>query len=311
MSTGKGGSQVKLKAIGLLSLMLILVVLMLMVNQHNHYMDARLNAVQDYQEAFHGDVFHVLTFVRAHEGQGYMPSLRTLVDAAADTEAKLIYAGQVIHTGIRSQQISETFGDSLEWQAILLQQFDSQEDYAAYLNRPEVDAALAGFAVSYTHGFERSAGLNVLLHQMFLAMRLWRGVTFAPDILPFERSPVAQPVNASAALLQHARDLGRDAILIVNLARNGNAEQQAANASYGSEMLGLMADLRYGPMHLGTTISLEHNHTFDQAMLVYYPGAQYFHDLAGSTWFQGIIGDKQLADTQACITVPITNLLKN
>ncbi|MEM7221165.1 MAG: hypothetical protein AAF515_22585 [Pseudomonadota bacterium] len=280
-----------------------------MINQHSHYMDTRLNVVQDYQEALHGDVFHVLTFVRTQEDQSYMTPLTALVNTAAETEAQLIYAGQVIHTGLRSRQISETFGGTPEWQAILLQQFDSQEAYQSYLNRPKIEAALAQFAVSYTHGFKRSSSINLLLHQMLLAIRFWRAVTFAPNILPFERSSTPQPIDTSHALLQHATDLGKDAILVVNLARNGGAEEQEANASYASEMLGLMADLRYGPMHIGTTVSLEHGHAFDQAMLVYYPGSQYFSDLTSSTWFQGIVGNKQLADTQACITVPITNLL--
>lgn len=301
----------KFKFLGLLSLACVVVVAALMINQHGQYEDARRNAVQDYQVAFHSDVFHVLTFVRAGEDQDFMPPLQSLVDTAAGTEASLIYAGQVIHTGLRSQQISATFGDSVEWQAILLQQFDSRDAYQAYTQRPDIRAALAQFEVSYAHGFKRSASLNMLLHQMFLAMRTWRAVTFAPDILPFERSAQAQPPGASNALLQHAGDLGRDAILIVNLARNGTEEQQAANASYGAQMLGLMADLRYGPMHIGSTVTLEHDHVFDQAILVYYPGSQYFHDLVGSTWFQGIVGDKQLADTQACITVPITNQLIN
>lgn len=297
--------------IAILSILVLVVVLGLMTHQHMSYMDSRLNAVQDYQDAFHGDVFHVLTFVRAMEDQDFMVPLEGLVRAADQTEANLIYAGQVIHTGLRSQQIDDTFGASAEWQAILLQQFDSQEAYQAYAARPEIKTASELFAVTYTHGFERSAALNVLLHQMFLAQRIWRQVTFTPDVLPFQPSTAAdrQIPTASEALLAHANDLGRDAILIVNLARNGSPEQQAANASYASEMLGLMADLRYGPMHIGSTVSLEHDHDFDQAMLVYYPGTRFFNDLSSSTWFQGIIGDKQLADTQACITVPITNLL--
>ena len=301
----------KLK-ISVLALLIFCVVAALMVHQHNHYMAARLDAVQDYQDAFHGDVFHVLTFVRAKEGQDFMVPLGNLVNTAGNTEAKLIYAGQVIHMGLRSQQIIETFGASADWHAIILQQFDDREAYQTYLERPEIQTAAAGFQQTYTHGFRRSATFNILLHQMLLAQRIWRQMTFAPDILPFQRSPAADIEFAAAGspLLQHADGLGRDAILIVNLARDGSPEQQAANSSYASDMLGLMADLRYGPMHIGTTVSLEHGHEFDQAMLVYYPGSRFFSDLSSSTWFQGIIGDKQLADTQACITVPITNLLK-
>ncbi len=300
-----------MKSFGWFALVVFFCVSGLMVHQHYRYAEARLHAVQDYQSAFHGEVFHVLTFVRADEGEDFLTPVRELVGAARDSEAELIYAGQVIHIGLKSQQIVDTFGADAEWHAILLQQFDSQESYQSYLKRPEIQAAKDQFAETYTHGFVRSAAFNIVLHQLLLAQRTWRQITFSQDILPF------QPVDlegrqfpaASPALLQHADGLGRDAILIVNLARNGTEEQQAANAAYGSEMLGLMADLRYGPMHMGTTVSLEHGHRFDQAMLVYYPGSKYFNDLSTSTWFQGIIGDKQLADTQACITVPITNLL--
>ena len=294
-----------------IGLLILLVMFGLMFEQHSHYAQVRVSAVQDYQDAFHGDVFHVLTFVRMQEDQDFMEPLAGLVKAANDTEAKLIYAGQVIHMGLRSRQITETFGADTVWNAVLVQQFDSQAAYQTYVARPQVQAAIHQFSQVYTHGFERSAALNVFLHQLFLAQRIWRRVTFTPDVLPFQPSPAddLQISPASGPLLQHADDLGRDAILIVNLARNGTPEEQAANADYAAEMLGLMADLRYGPMHIGSTVSLEHDHDFDQAMLVYYPGSQYFNDLSTSTWFQSIIGDKQLADTQACITVPITNLL--
>ena len=36
---------------------------------------------------------------------------------------------------------------------------------------------------------------------------------------------------------------------------------------------------------------------------------QYFADMIRSSFFQGIIGDKQLADTQATVTVPILSRL--
>ena len=294
-----------------IGLVVLVIVLGLMISQHKHYMDARLNAVQDYQEAFHGDVFHVLTFVRAGENQAFMEPLANLVQVAQDTEGTLIYAGQVIQMALKSQQISETFGESLDWQAILVQQFDDQDAYRTYLERPTITDALAQFEVTYTHGFERPATLNVLLPQMLLARKLWRQLTFSPDILPFQPSPDLdrESQDASLAVQQQAKKLGKDAILIVNLIRQGSADEQAANAAYSAAMLDLMADVGYGPLHMATTVSLEHDHQFDDAMLVYYPGSEYFSKMYASTWFQGIRGDKQLADTQACMTVPITNLL--
>ncbi len=301
-------SESKLRRIGLYVLVPVLLLLGLMINQHNYYMDTRLEAVQDYQVAFHGDALHVLTFVRAVDGENFLEPLRNLVRAAHETEGTLIYGGQVIYMGLRSAQIDETFGGPVDWHAVLLQQFDSQAAYQEYLRRPEIMESLGQFELTYTHGLKRSAGLNLLFPQLFLAMRIWRQVTFASDVLPFEPSSTKNEALA-AAMAEHADGLGRDAILIVNLTRNGTAEQQAANGDYGLAMLGLMADLRYGILHLGTSVTLEHGHEFDQAILVYYPGSRYFGDLNGSTWFQSIIGDKQLADTQAIITVPVTNLL--
>ena len=124
-----------------IGLITLLTLITLMVNQHIRYSDARFNAVKDYQDAFHGDVFHVLTFVRAANGQDFMAPLIEWVVAAKGTEGQLIYAGQVIHVGIESRQITDTFGDSAQWQAILLQQFDSQEAYETYLERPEIRRA--------------------------------------------------------------------------------------------------------------------------------------------------------------------------
>jgi hypothetical protein len=43
--------------------------------------------------------------------------------------------------------------------------------------------------------------------------------------------------------------------------------------------------------------------------IVYCPGVQFFADMLRSEFFQGIIGGKQLGDTQAVITVPILDLL--
>ena len=297
-------------SVSVFGLGILVVVLGLVISQYKHYGDVRLNAVQDYQEAFHGEVFHVLTFVRADEDQDFMAPLASLVQAAQNTEGTLIYAGQVVQMALRSRQISETFGASVDWHAILVQQFDDQDAYSAYLSRPEITDALAQFDVTSTHGINRSAIQNILLHQLLLAKKVWRQVTFSPDILPFQPSPdLDVSTDESLALKQQAKELGRDALLVVNLSQQGTAEEQVANASYSSAMLGLMADVGYGPIHMATTVSLEHDHQFDNAMLVYYPGSEYFRGLSGSTWFQGIRGNKQLADTQACITVPITNLL--
>jgi hypothetical protein len=62
-------------------------------------------------------------------------------------------------------------------------------------------------------------------------------------------------------------------------------------------------------MHIGRAVRVEADHDFDAVAIVYYPGVQFFADMLRSEFFQGIIGGKQLGDTQATITVPILDLL--
>jgi len=62
-------------------------------------------------------------------------------------------------------------------------------------------------------------------------------------------------------------------------------------------------------MHMGAAVQVEKNYDFDHVMIVYYPGVQFFADMMTSEYYQAIFGDKQLADTQAIITVPILDRL--
>ncbi|GEM_PF-6103864 len=48
---------------------------------------------------------------------------------------------------------------------------------------------------------------------------------------------------------------------------------------------------------------------FESIMLVYYPGVRFFSMLLQSEFFQNIIGDRQLGDYQATVTVPVLDKL--
>ncbi len=74
-------------------------------------------------------------------------------------------------------------------------------------------------------------------------------------------------------------------------------------------MLDLMAERGYGPMHIGKTIHLEAGFDFDRVAIVYYPGVDYFADLVSSAFYQRIFSNKQLGDSQAVITAPLTTLV--
>jgi len=70
-------------------------------------------------------------------------------------------------------------------------------------------------------------------------------------------------------------------------------------------LLAAMAETGNGPIHLGRAVTLEGDADFDNVILVYYPGVEYFSELVQSKFFTGIVGGKQLGDTQSTITVPL------
>ena len=101
------------------------------------------------------------------------------------------------------------------------------------------------------------------------------------------------------------RAYGKDACVVLNFMKSGSAEQRDANSGYGNEMMGLMAELGMGPMHMGKAVTLEGDAEFDQVAIVYYPGRRFFGDMILSEYYQQIYRDKQLNDSQAVITAPI------
>jgi hypothetical protein len=70
-------------------------------------------------------------------------------------------------------------------------------------------------------------------------------------------------------------------------------------------MFGLMAEMGNGPMHIGAAVTLEGQADFDNVVIVYYPGVEYFAELIQSEFFTGIVGGKQLGDTLSSPTVPL------
>ena len=109
--------------------------------------------------------------------------------------------------------------------------------------------------------------------------------------------------------LLELKDVNDQAVLVFNLVLHGDRQQQEANRSYGGKMLARMAALAHGPMHLGSGVTVEGKARFEEIVIVYYPGVDYFTQMVRSQFFQTIVGDKQLGDTMAVPTVPILNQL--
>ncbi|MEM9315268.1 MAG: hypothetical protein AAGA95_11620, partial [Pseudomonadota bacterium] len=216
---------------------LLVAVLATMFWQHSRYGDIRREFAQDRQSALHGESLHILTYLTAPADLDLLAPLRALRSAAEGEGAgTLIYAGKVVRNHRESTQASDALGRHVEWDAILLQQFDSREAYSRYLQDDDVRAALSVFPDRFAHGMHRSAVQNLLLPQLLLVRKLQRRVTFAPSIVPFEAvSGIkdAESADAARSLFSAADGSGEKAIVVVNLMLEGDVAQCARNAEYG------------------------------------------------------------------------------
>jgi hypothetical protein len=277
--------------------------------QHVRYLRARRDAAADRQALFHpASAFHVATYLDLAPEQPLLPAVRGFVDASEEAGGQVVYAGKTAGIALESSQVRPR-----SWDAIVLVQFPSRDAYAAAAATPGYARAREAFADSYAHGMRRSPWLNLGLPVALLGVRIRDVVQGRGSRLPLE--PAAEVGSEPAerrerrarvvrGLLDN-REYGQRAVVVLNLVRRGNAEQQAANAAYGAEMLGLMAEVGNGPLHVGDAVTVEGDALFDNMLLVYYPGVEYFAELLQSAFFAEIQGDKQLADTLAVPSVPL------
>ena len=287
----------------------LLVVISAMTWQHLRYLNKRRAVLQDHQSLLYPqEAFHALTFLRTKPREDLLTAVRAFRDETQSLGgAKWVYAGKSIVTANASSQIGP-----VDWNAVILAQYPSREAYDEAAASERYRGALAAFAQTYTQGFKRPAAVNLLIHQFLLAKRARQLITFAPPLFPLKQDEtVAATPEAEEGVrrLLAEKEFGAEGMVIVNLQKHGNAEQRASDGAYGNRMMDGMAEGGYGPMHLGPAVRVEADHDFDQVVLVYYPGVEFFADLARSTFFQSIIGGKSLGDTQTNLTVPILERL--
>ena len=256
------------------------------------------------------DSFHVMTFLEVAEGQDVIEAVRKLrQQLEASGSARMIYAGQAAFT-IASTQLGPR-----SWNAVVLVQYPSRERYDEAAGSARYRDALAAFEQTYSHGMRRPWLSNLFVHQMLLVLSVVDIVTGHLQLSPLVALPNSEMSTEQAGVADRVADLLRlrsvndEALVVFNLLKPGTAEQRAADATYGRKMMTRMARLGHGPMHIGEAVTIEGDASFEQAVVVYYPGASYFAELLGSRFFLGIIGDKQLGDTQAVPTVPILSRL--
>jgi hypothetical protein len=221
----------------------------------------------------------------------------------------VVYAGQAALVPLESSQL----GPAL-WNAVLLTSYSSREVFERIARDAKTRDALASFSGNYTHGMKRPALANLLFPQALLGLRIVDIVSGNWTVAEFEPMPIANE-DGVAALKGRTEKLLRlgavndEAVVIFNLVLRGDEKQREANRSYGRQMITRMAALAHGPMHFASAVTVEGDARFEEVIIVYYPGVQYFARMVGSRFFQGIVGGKQLGDTLAVPTVPILDKL--
>ena len=289
--------------------LVVLLVAGAMAWQHMRHLSARRGAMQDQQPILYGgDSFHVVSCLEAGEGADLAAELRALRAGAEAAGGRWVYVGEVVVNAGESTQIGP-----VRWDAVVLAQYPSREAYERFASGPEAKELLGRFSRVYEQGFRRAVAANLLFPQVMLGRRVAQIVRREPSKFPFVPMEGELPFAEAGRVAAELRALGevseRNAVVVLNLLKHGSAEERAADQEYGRRLLGSMAEGGYGPVHLGAAEAVEGSHDFDDIVLVYYPSGSFFADMITSEFFQGIVGGKQLGDTQSTVTVPMLDRL--
>lgn len=285
----------------------LLVTAITVVRQHFHYLGVRRNLTQDRQAVLYtGNPFHLVTFLELRAGDDLLETLRRFKTATeGDEGATWIYAGQVATNGMGSAQLGD-----VNWSAVVFTQYASRSHYDDAAASTRYRDALAAFQRHYSHGARRSAFDNLLLPQRMLQRRIAVALSGPDSPRPFEPATTVREHHLEMiADLRGSENPSAQPAVVVNLQKVGSPEQQAADARYAAPMTAIMARGGFGPTHAAAAEAVEGSHDFDSILFVVYPSLEFFADMIGSSFYQGIYHDKQLGDTQATVTAPILDRL--
>ena len=287
----------------------VVVALVAVLLQEWRYLRIRRDLAGDQQSLFHSSsVFHVVSLLKLAPGQELLDGVRDYVNSVEKNGAQVVYAGKTVINGRTSSQLPPD-----DWEAFIVTQYPSREAWDKASTSAEYRDLKARFANVYSLGMQRNAALNLALPAFLLGQRVSDFVRRTPPRYPFETSPFLSlaPPEARAQLkvfddaIQANLEYGRKGMVIVNFAKGGTSEQRKANDGYGNEMFNLFAEVGGGPTHMGKAVTLEGDADFDQVIIVYYPGVEFFGEMIRSTFYTGIFGGKQLGDDLSSLTVPI------
>ena len=287
---------------------LFAIALVAIAAQQYRYAKLRDDFVADRQAIFHSSsVFHVVTLLKLSAEQELLSAVGSFADASEDAGGHVVYAGKVFQSGSSTQVPYE------DWDAFVLVQYPSQDAYETVAADPAYRQERGHFASSYVHGMQRSAAFNLFIPIVLLYKRVMDYATFTPNRYPFERVALqddlpAEVRNQRALMLERLaenREYGRDAVVILNFHKEGDPSERESMGNYGDAMFDLMAESGNGPVHLGSGVTVEGDPSFDNVVIVYYPGVDYLAELVQSKYFIGIVGGKRLGDAMGMLSVPL------
>ncbi len=287
----------------------VAIVLVAVVVQELRYLSIRRNLAGDRQSLFHsGSVFHVVSLLKLGPGQELLSGVRDFVESVEQDGAQVVYAGKTVINGRTSSQLPPD-----DWEAFVVTQYPNRAAWDKAAASVQYRDLSARFASIYSLGMKRSAALNLVIPAALLRQRIAQIVRREPRRYPFKPSPLLSqappearaPLKVFEEVIQANLEYGREGMVIVNFAKGGTREQRRANAGYGGEMFNLFAETGAGPTHMGKAVTLEGTADFDQVIIVFYPGVEFFGEMIKSQFYTGIFGGKQLGDDLSSLTVPI------
>jgi len=295
----------------LLAISGVVVVAILGVGVHlwNHA-QLRRDVLFDRQALFHSaDVFHVVSAIKLSPDQDLLEGVGAYVRGIEAQRAKAIYAGKVAFPVPRKSSQMPDF----EWEAFVVAQYPTRDAWEA-VSASEAYQDLEGELTRvWSLGMERKAGANFGVSVAMLGLRVRHFLSGAEPTYPFDRVEVPDEKRAEAEVARKLLDqvvteneaFSKHALVIINFQKRGNEAERRADAKYGTRMMSMLAEVGYGPVHMGRPVSLEDDVDFDQVVIVAYPGIRYFVEMVQSRFYTGIFGGKQLADDLSSPTVPI------
>ena len=289
---------------------LVAVAILVVGAQLRNHSKLRRSVLFDRQDLFHSsDAFHVVSALKLKAGQELLEGVGRYVKGIEQHGAKIIYAGKVAFPRPRkSQQMPD-----LEWEAFIVSQYATRAVWETAAASANYLSLKNEFTRIWSLGMQRGRTQNFVVSFYMLQRRVRHFLSGNPPTYPFE--PVQEPEDENSQraaqkvfleqVVTEHEAFSKDALVIINFQKHGDAKQKRANSKYGNSMMSMLSEVGHGPIHMGRAVSLEDDVNFDQVVIVSYPGIKYFTEMVQSKFYTGIFGGKQLGDDLSSPTVPI------